>query len=400
VNLYDRNGNLEASSQPYIFNENIVSNKMHPKAFDALHQRHRIKFFQQETIGKLKYLSIYVPLYGKNKQVFGYLNTPALNSQYELDQEISSFLVTIINLNALIFLLAGAVASLLTFRITQSFSVIKEDMRKINLGIENEEIQWDRNDEIGDLVQEYNIMVRKLGESARALARSEREGAWKEMARQVAHEIKNPLTPMKLSLQFLQRSAQNPSTDIHSLSKRVSDMLIEQIDQLAKIASDFSQFANIHHTKPETFTIEEIIRPLLLLYNTEDGIEVNYRASQEKNTVMADKVQLRRVFTNLIKNALEASEQMDQFSVTIQEQRIEKNVMVTVADKGMGITQQEAAKIFVPNFTTKTSGTGLGLAICKGIVENAGGQIWFESEVGKGTTFYVSLPLYNASATD
>ena len=400
VNLYDRNGNLEASSQPYIFNENIVSNKMHPKAFEALHLKHRIKFFQQETIGKLKYLSIYVPLYGKNKQVFGYLNTPALNSQYELDQEISSFLVTIINLNALIFLLAGAVASLLTFRITQSFSVIKEDMRKINLGIENEEIQWDRNDEIGDLVQEYNIMVRKLGESARALARSEREGAWKEMARQVAHEIKNPLTPMKLSLQFLQRSAQNSDADIHSLSKRVSDMLIEQIDQLAKIASDFSQFANIHHAKPETFTIQEIIAPLLLLYNTEDGIEVVYKPSAEKNSVRADKVQLRRVFTNLIKNAMEASEQMDRFTVRIEEQRVEKNVLVTVADKGMGITKEQASRIFVPNFTTKTSGTGLGLAICKGIVENAGGQIWFESEAEKGTTFYVTLPLYEEPEED
>ena len=214
------------------------------------------------------------------------------------------------------------------------------------------------------------------------------------MARQVAHEIKNPLTPMKLSLQFLQRSAQNPDADIHSLSKRVSDMLIEQIDQLAKIASDFSQFANIHHTKPETFSIVEIIQPLLLLYNTEDGIEVQYTPSPEKNYVWADKVQLRRVFTNLIKNALEASEQMDEYTVTIKEQRVEKNVLVTVADKGMGITKEQAGRIFVPNFTTKTSGTGLGLAICKGIVENAGGQIWFESEEGKGTTFYVSLPVY------
>jgi nitrogen fixation/metabolism regulation signal transduction histidine kinase len=242
--------------------------------------------------------------------------------------------------------------------------------------------------------------VRKLGESARALARSEREGAWKEMARQVAHEIKNPLTPMKLSLQFLQRSAQNSDADIHSLSKRVSDMLIEQIDQLAKIASDFSQFANIHHAKPETFTIQEIIAPLLLLYNTEDGIEVVYKPSAEKNSVRADKVQLRRVFTNLIKNAMEASEQMDRFTVRIEEQRVEKNVLVTVADKGMGITKEQASRIFVPNFTTKTSGTGLGLAICKGIVENAGGQIWFESEAEKGTTFYVTLPLYEEPEED
>lgn len=209
---------------------------------------------------------------------------------------------------------------------------------------------------------------------------------------------------MKLSLQFLQRSAQNPDTDIHSLSKRVSDMLIEQIDQLAKIASDFSQFANIHHTKPEIFSINNILRPLSLLYNTEDGIEVSYSPSNEINFVQADKVQLRRVFTNLIKNALEASEQMDRFTVAIEEQRVDKNVLITVADRGTGITKEQAVNIFVPNFTTKTSGTGLGLAICKGIVENAGGQIWFESEFGKGTTFYVSLPIFeqdliNASET-
>lgn len=394
VNLYDINGNLEASSQPYIFNENIVSNKMQPEAFEQLHGRHRIKYFQQETIGNLKYLSIYTPLYGKNKEVFAYLNTPALNSQYELDQEISSFLVTIINLNALIFLAAGAIASLLTFRITESFTIIKEEMRKINLGIENEEIKWDRNDEIGDLVKEYNFMVRKLNESARALARSEREGAWKEMARQVAHEIKNPLTPMKLSLQFLQRAANSPSGDLKSLSKRVSDMLIEQIDQLAKIASDFSQFANIYNTNVETFNIKEILNQLRLLYNTEDHIEIDYHPSEVDNLIRADRVQMRRVFTNLIKNALEASEDNASITVRIREEKVDKNVLVTIRDFGAGITAEEAAKIFVPNFTTKTSGTGLGLAICKGIIEKAGGQIWFESEAQVGTTFYVSLPLF------
>lgn len=393
VNLYDKNGSLEASSQPYIFNENIVSNKMQPEAYDQLRNKHRIKYFQQETIGKLTYLSIYTPLYGKNKQVFAYLNTPALNSQYELDQEISSFLVTIINLNALIFLAAGAVASLLTFRITESFTIIKEEMRKINLGIENEEIKWDRNDEIGDLVGEYNFMVRKLNESARALARSEREGAWKEMARQVAHEIKNPLTPMKLSLQFLQRSAENPTIDMKGLSKRVSNMLIEQIDQLAKIASDFSQFANIYNTQLETFNIKEILSPLVLLYNTEDDFEVRYLPTAQDNIIRADRVQMRRVFTNLIKNALEASKENHSQMVILQEETVEKNVLITVRDTGVGISAEQSAKIFVPNFTTKSSGTGLGLAICKGIVEKAGGQIWFESEVNRGTTFYVSLPL-------
>ncbi|ANI87987.1 hypothetical protein A9P82_00825 [Arachidicoccus ginsenosidimutans] len=393
VNLYDKNGTLQASSQPYIYNQNIVSNKMQPDAYYQMRYKHRINYLQEETIGKFQYLSGYVPLYDRNKNAFGYLNIPFLHSQSELQQEISSFMVTVINLNALIFLLAGAIAALLTLRITKSFSYIKEEMSKINVGIENKALDWKRNDEIGDLVKEYNIMVQKLNESIKALAQSEREGAWKEMARQVAHEIKNPLTPMKLSLQFLQRSAHNETANIRDLSQRIPTLLIEQIDQLARIASDFSQFANIHNVNPETFNLSEMLASLVMLNNANDEVNISFEKTDEPLLIYADKVQINRVFTNLIKNAIEATEAKQTAEIHIKELRVDNNVLISVQDNGQGISVQQASKIFEPNFTTKSSGTGLGLAICKGIVEKAGGQIWFESDEGEGTTFFVSLPL-------
>ncbi|MDB5190635.1 MAG: nitrogen regulation protein NtrY, partial [Segetibacter sp.] len=200
VNFYDLNGNLQVSTQPYIYNKEILSKMMEPTAFYRLHYNNDIQFIQDEMVGRFPYISIYVPIRDESGKPYAYLNIPYLNSQRELNQEISNFLVTLINLNAFIFVLAGAIAMLVTNRITNSFTLIAGKMKDINLRKANEEINWSYNDEIGALVNEYNKMVKKLEESAQALAKSEREGAWREMARQVAHEIKNPLTPMKLSI--------------------------------------------------------------------------------------------------------------------------------------------------------------------------------------------------------
>lgn len=394
VNYYDKNGLLQASSQPYIYNQNIVSNRMQPDAYYQMHYKHRIILMQNEKAGRFQYLSGYVPLYNNDKNVFGFLNIPFLHSQSELEQEISSFLVTIINLNALIFLMAGAIAGLLTLRITKSFAHIKNEMSKINLGMENQPLEWKKNDELGDLIKEYNIMVHKLNESVKKLTQSEREGAWKEMARQVAHEIKNPLTPMKLNLQFLQRSAENNSHNIQELSKRVSALLIEQIDQLARIANDFSQFADIHNTHPENVVIGDKLKNVILLFSAGENIHIEFEPLPKHNIVYVDEKQLNRVFTNLIKNAIEASEEESITKIIIKEERIGDTVVISFQDNGHGISKEQRNKIFVPNFTTKSSGTGLGLAICKGIVERAGGQIWFRSHEGSGTTFFISLPLY------
>ena len=238
-------------------------------------------------------------------------------------------------------------------------------------------------------------MVNKLGESAEALARSEREGAWREMARQVAHEIKNPLTPMKLSIQYLQKAILNNSPDVKELTAKVASTLVEQIDHLSKIAFDFSQFANIGNTQVELFDVHEVIGALRELYQRGQQVEINWDAIPEKVILRGDKTQMNRLFTNLFQNAVEACDDNEQCIIDVSEVQENGSIIVSIKDNGEGIPASMQSKIFAPNFTTKSSGTGLGLAMCKSIVEQAQGKIWFETTLGEGTTFHVELPLAN-----
>ena len=392
VNLYDIDGNLLVSSNPFVYNKAILNEKMNPTAYYNIHNLNSIEFFNDEEIGKISYLSIYGPLRDDNGEAYAYLNIPSFRTEDELKDEISKFLVTIIDLNAFIFLIAGTIALFLTNKITSSFTLISEKMRDVNLGKTNEEIEWKRKDEIGELVNEYNKMVRKLEESAAVFAKSEREGAWREMARQVAHEIKNPLTPMKLSIQYLQKAINNNSDNIKELTTGVANTLVEQIDHLSKIAADFSQFANIGNPRNETFDLHEMLHPLTALYETTENIMFKWVPVHEKVMVNADKTQLNRLFTNLLQNALEACHKEKRI-ISISEELNANSVIVKVTDNGEGIPASTQSKIFIPNFTTKSSGTGLGLAMSKTIVEQAKGKIWFTTEVGEGTTFFVELPI-------
>jgi signal transduction histidine kinase len=392
VNFFDKEGELRLSTIPYLYSKGIVNRRMDPVAYFEMAHNKRAEWLQKESVGHFSYLSIYVPIKNENQETFAYLNVPYLNSQKELNEEISNFLVTLINLNAFIFLLAGAIAFFLANKITSSFSLISAKMREVNLGTINEEIHWTNRDEIGALVNEYNKMVKKLEASANALARSEREGAWREMARQVAHEIKNPLTPMKLSIQHLQRAIDSGSPNVKELSERMAATLVEQIDQLSKIAGDFSQFANIGNIKPEVVNIEQVLQALIGLYSSDGKLQLHYSTNTSHSQIYADKTQINRLFTNLIKNAVEASPEDSSVDIYISILRIGNNIRVSIKDEGSGIPEETQKKIFSPNFTTKTSGTGLGLAICKAIVEKANGSIWFETEAGKGTTFFVEFP--------
>lgn len=393
VNIFDADGTLTASTQPYIYNRHVLSDRMEPKAFYNLTHNSLIQYIQNEHVGEFSFLSIYVPVKDDTGVIYAYLNIPYLNSETELNQEISSFLLTLINLNVFIFVLAGAIALVVSNRITASFSLIGDKMREVSLGKMNEVIIWNKSDEIGVLVGEYNKMVRKLEESATILARSEREGAWREMARQVAHEIKNPLTPMKLSIQYLQRAINNNAPNVKELSQQVASMLVEQIDQLAQISSDFSQFANIGNVSLERFDLNELLASLVNLYSSDEHLSIKWERPETSDFVYADKIHINRLFTNLIKNGIEASEENEQPEIILEQYHKDGNIIVSVTDKGTGISHEMQPKIFTPNFTTKSSGTGLGLAICKGIVEKAKGEIWFETREGEGTTFFVLLPV-------
>ena len=393
VNIYDLSGTLQVTSDEDIYKQGWLSTKMHPQAFYELKTSRLVQQVQPEQINQSPYQSIYIAMRNKEGITYAFLNVPSFTSQIELKSEISNFIVTIINLNAFIFLIAGVIALFITNRITRSFSVISDKMKAITLGKTNEEIIWRRDDEIGELVKQYNKMVRQLEQSANALAKSEREGAWREMARQVAHEIKNPLTPMKLSIQYLQRAIQNDQPNVQQLTSNVATTLIEQIDHLSKIAADFSQFANIANKKVEQIDLHNVIRSLVDLYSSNPKMKLHWTPLPEPLLMQADKTHMNRLFTNLLTNAVDACSEARSCIVAISEKKLSSQVIVSVTDNGEGIPPEMQSKIFTPNFTTKTSGTGLGLAMCKSIVEQAGGSIWFETKVGEGTTFFVQLPL-------
>jgi signal transduction histidine kinase len=393
VNVYDLDGNLQVSSETEVYNKGILSKKIHPEAYYHLNRMRQVQYVQEETMSTLNYLSIYAAVRNEEGQVYAYLNIPYFLSEVDLNQEISNFLVTIINLNAFIFLISGTIALFITNKITRSFSVIGDKMKQITLGRNNEEIVWNRKDEIGELVSHYNKMVRQLEQSAGALAKSEREGAWREMARQVAHEIKNPLTPMKLSIQYLQKAINNNQPNVKQLTANVATTLVEQIDHLSKIAADFARFANIGNMHIEIFDLHTVLESLTDLYQAHPHVQFAWRKVDEEVVIKADKTHMNRLFTNLLSNAIDACNGHDHCRIEIEESLDENNVMIRITDNGEGIAPEMQPKIFTPNFTTKTSGTGLGLAMCKSIVEQSGGSIWFETEQGRGTTFSVSLPV-------
>ncbi len=393
VNLYNLQGNLQVSSENEVYDKGILSKQMHPLAYYHLSRLRKVQYVQKETLSSLDYWSIYAAVRNDKREVVQYLNIPYFSSQIDLKQEISNFLVTIINLNAFIFLIAGVIALFITNKITQSFSVIGDRMREITLGKTNEQIAWNRKDEIGELVKQYNKMVLQLEESAEALAKSEREGAWREMARQVAHEIKNPLTPMKLSIQYLQKAIDSNQPNVKELTAGVANTLIEQIDHLSKIAADFSQFANIGNKKIELVDLHQVIGILVDLYSSNPKVNIEWNKVFGSVVMKADKTHMNRVFTNLLANAVDACQDEEVCQIKIDEVQKDSRITISVEDNGEGIPTEMRSKIFTPNFTTKTSGTGLGLAMTKSIVEQAKGNIWFETEEGKGTIFFVELPV-------
>ncbi len=393
INLYDLDGNLKASSLPLLYNRGFVSTKMDPQAYYHLNKEKEVQYFREEQIGKLSFISNYVPVIDETGKEYAYLNIPYFTSQSKLKLEIANFLVTIINLNAFIFLIAGIVALFITNRITRSFSFISNKMKAVNLGSVNEAIDWKRNDEIGELVNEYNKMVGKLDKSAIVLAKSEREGAWREMARQVAHEIKNPLTPMKLSLQYLQKAISNKADNVTALTASVAQTLVEQINHLNQIAGEFSQFANIGNPHHEVFDLHEVLYQLIQLHRMDERVQLECAPVHQQVMIDADRTHINRLFTNLIQNAIQAVPEEKAVQINIEEELRDNKILIKITDNGTGIPEDMRSKIFTPNFTTKTSGTGLGLAMCKGIVEQAKGNIWFTTQAGGGTTFFVELPV-------
>ena len=395
INIYDVNGELLASSRPEIFRKGITSERINAKAFYELSEKYQLNYFQPEKIGNLSYLSAYEPIMNNRGDYLAYLNLPYFTREDELKQGISTFVVAFINLYLILFLASVIVAVILSNKITLPLSLIREKLKGIQLGKKNEQISYEAEDEIGALVREYNHKVDELAESAELLARSERESAWREMAKQVAHEIKNPLTPMKLNIQYLQRAKAEGREHYDDFFERVTKNLIEQIDTLSGIATEFSNFAQIPKAKNEVFNLLEVLRNVCDLFEPNENLRFSFEMNNLKEVrIFADKEQLSRAFLNLIKNSIQAIPTDKNGEIRIAVKKDESVALIAISDNGSGINEEALEHLFEPNFTTKTSGMGLGLSIVKNIVNNFGGKIWHETELDKGTTFYIEIPVF------
>jgi signal transduction histidine kinase len=389
VNLYDMEGNLLKSSKADIIADTItkcLDAEILNKLSNSINKRYVEKLsengenFQSSysyiTDGKFKTLAI--------------MNLPYLEDDEFFSGELVEFLKRLGTAYLFMFLLAIGLAFLLSKYITRSLKTISDKITETRLEKRNQKIEIESSsEEISSLVNSYNAMIDQLEDSAVKLAQSEREQAWREMAKQVAHEIKNPLTPMRLSVQSFQHKFDPEDPKIHEKVDEYSKTLIQQIDTMSSIASAFSNFAKMPAQQDETLNVVEIVRLALDIFS-EDYIVF---ASEEKSIIAKlDRTQLVRVVTNLVKNSIQSIPEGRSPKILVTVGTEEDDIYISVSDNGLGISDENKQKVFEPKFTTKSSGMGLGLAMVKNIVETYKGSITFTSEQDKGTVFKVTFP--------
>jgi two-component system nitrogen regulation sensor histidine kinase NtrY len=390
--LFDHNGNLLYTTQPRIYEYGLVSKRMNANAYIYLRRLQRSEYINEEEIAGLNYKAAYAPLRNPKGETVAFLQLPYFSNEVDYREWIGSLLNVMINIYALIFIAIGLFAVIIARQITNPLNFIQQSLSKTIYGKKNEPINWDRDDEIGALVKEYNKMIAALEHSAHRLAQSERESAWREMAKQVAHEIKNPLTPLKLGLQLLEKSWREKDPKFDQKFERFSKSFVEQIESLSSIASEFSAFAKMPDTRMERFNIFDALNQAVIIFKQMDNITISYNPPGTGFFIHADRDQLLRCFNNLLKNAIEATPHDRMGNIDITYEINDTHILLLLTDNGNGIPENMREKIFEPNFTTKSSGTGLGLAFVKNSIENAGGKVWFKTVQDQGTTFYLSLP--------
>jgi nitrogen fixation/metabolism regulation signal transduction histidine kinase len=365
---------------------------MNPIAFQNVSSLEQSRFIQEEYIGEFAYLSGYRPLLNDAGKKIGYLNVPYFARQNELKQELSAFIQVLINVFVLLMGLGVIVAIYVSSWITSPLKMLQSNFESLDLVNRNKPIQYSGNDEVASLVNAYNQKVSELESITESIVQSEKESAWQEMARQVAHEIKNPLTPMRLSIQHYQRLLENEQEKAMEKTPALMNALIEQIDNLNHIANEFSRFAQISVSKQSEFDLGDLMKEVNELYAHSEGIDLELEI-EENCLVNADRNQMMRMLNNLIQNAIQASNKEKERKVILRLKKEASNFIIEVEDNGIGITDELKDKIFKPNFTTKSKGMGLGLAIVHTIVSNHGGKIDFSNAKMQGTIFTVEIPI-------
>lgn len=381
VTLYDSQGQLVSSTSE-------LSNFIRMPFENWSNETRRTTTKRKAQNPQLEYLPVYI----QSQTPMAYVAIDHRKNSISSGQ-LTDFLSTILNAYIFLFLVAGALAITIANSITQPLSQLADKLKKFKLGKTNEQLEWSSNDEIGALINDYNNLTQELDKSVNLLAKTERDSAWREMAKQVAHEIKNPLTPMKLSIQYLERAHKEQPDKVGDLIPRISATLIEQIDNLSQIAGEFSNFATMPQASNEKVSLNEVVETIHDLFRKREDMDIQMNEPIDDLYVFADKNHLVRILNNLLKNAIQAIPDDKRGKIDIELKREGNEAVIRISDNGVGIPEDKKDKVFTPNFTTKSSGTGLGLAISSNMIESFNGRIYFESEENKGADFFVAIPL-------
>lgn len=388
-NIYDLEGSLIKSSRPS-FEADSISNCLDAQILNHLRDSDDKRYVQEQRAAGDNYQATYTYINDTRFKPIGIVNLQYFEDNTFNNKELKEFLFRLGGVYLIMLFSAIFLAYFISKYITRSLQTISDKINRTNLTRQNEKIYIENpGQEIGKLVDSYNRMIDELEESAVKLAKSEREQAWREMAKQVAHEIKNPLTPLRLTVQNFERKFDPQDPEIQTKVKEFSKTLVQQIDTMSNIATAFSSFANMPAQQNETLNVVKIVKLALEIF-TEDYI--HFIADEEEIIAKLDRTQLIRVITNLVKNAIQAVPEVPSPRILVTVSSEGEQVKISVADNGVGISDGYRQKVFEPKFTTKSSGTGLGLGMVKNIVENYGGTINFTSQVGKGTVFTVRFP--------
>ncbi|QLE01272.1 GHKL domain-containing protein [Galbibacter sp. BG1] len=392
-NVYDLDGNLIISSKPRIergeYNTKLNQNVIQGIASSASRQ-----YVEKTKAAGDRFQSSYSYILDPKFKPIGILHIPYYEDDTFNNNELKEFLLKLAAVYILLLALAVILAYIISKYITRSLKAISDKLHQTRLSKRNQKIYLDDpSEEIGALVDAYNDMIDELERSATLLAKSEREQAWREMAKQVAHEIKNPLTPMRLSVQSFERKFDPTDENAKSKVAEFSKTLIQQIDTMSNIASAFGSFANMPAQQNETLNVIEVVKLSVDIFN-EDYIR--FITDEKEIIAKLDRTQLIRVITNLVKNAIQAIPEDRDPKIVVNVYSEKDKVKISIADNGVGIAEENQEKIFEPKFTTKTSGMGLGLGMVKNIVETYKGHICLSSVLDKGTVFTVSFPKFRS----
>lgn len=392
INIYDLNGNLLISSKGNFIVDKVENETISPNILKIIESTAAKRFVDLRIVDEVTYRSTYNYIKDYQFKPLGIINMPVAEETSYYDNQVKGFFLRFGQIYVFVLLLAIVLAYFLSSYITKSIQLISERIKRTNINQINEKIKAEYvSAEIQTLIESYNLMVDKLEESANKLAQSQRELAWREMAKQVAHEIKNPLTPMKLTVQSFARRFNPEDEKIHEKMKDFCDTLIQQIDTMSAVASAFSNFASMPAQENTTLNVVKVVQLALEIFNEEF---IRFEAEKPEIIATFDQSQIIRIITNLVKNAIQAIPNYEAFpKILVKIEQVNQDVLITISDNGTGIPDDIKDKIFEPKFTTKSSGMGLGLAMIKNMIEGYKGSIYFETQLNKGTTFYVQLPI-------